>query len=80
VFIPPPGGLPEKPEMDGGPPAKRLKTEENLIPEGQFLARNPSPVTFKVQILFSLLLLWKYRQFQHFYSCINFITFATFCA
>ena len=47
----PPGGMGEKKELDGGqggPPAKRLKTEENLIPEGQFLARYQSPVTFKV--------------------------------
>ena len=49
----PPGGMGEKKELDGGqggPPAKRLKTEENLIPEGQFLARYQSPVTFKVSI------------------------------
>ena len=50
----PPGGMGEKKELDGGqggPPAKRLKTEENLIPEGQFLARYQSPVTFKVTLV-----------------------------
>jgi hypothetical protein len=31
IPVPPPGGLPEKQVQDGGPPAKRLKTEENLI-------------------------------------------------
>ncbi len=54
VFMPGPGGggLPDKKELDGGqggPPAKRLKTEENLMPEGMFLARNPPLVTFKVR-------------------------------
>ena len=55
MFMPtPPGGMGEKKELDGGqggPPAKRLKTEENLIPEGQFLARYQSPVTFKVTLV-----------------------------
>jgi len=32
------------------PPGKRSRTEENLVPEGEFLARNPGPVTFKVAI------------------------------
>lgn len=55
VFLPtPPGTMGEKKEQQqqqgGGPPAKRLKTEENLIPEGHFLARYSSPVTFKVSI------------------------------
>ncbi len=45
----PPMGEPQKPDQgQGGPPAKRLKTEENLIPEAQFMARYASPVTFKV--------------------------------
>ena len=34
------------------PPAKKQKTEENLIPEPEFIANNPSPVTFKVEIYF----------------------------
>ena len=33
------------------PPAKKQKTEENLIPESEFMANNPSPVTFKVNNL-----------------------------
>ena len=34
------------------PPAKKQKTEENLIPEPEFIANNPSPVTFKGEIYF----------------------------
>jgi hypothetical protein len=56
VFMPnprPPMGEPQKPDQgQGGPPAKRLKTEENLIPEAQFMARYASPVTFKVSTVF----------------------------
>ena len=41
-----------QPNMDDDEPAsKRQRTEENLIPEGEFLARNLSPVTFKVRYL-----------------------------
>merc|ERR1719228_2559050 len=37
--------------MDEDEPAnKRSRTEENLIPENEFLARNLSPVTFKVMV------------------------------
>lgn len=32
------------------PPAKKVRTEESLIPESQFLAKNKSPVTFKVAV------------------------------
>ena len=32
------------------PPNKRSRTEENLIPEDQFLARNPGPVTLSVAV------------------------------
>jgi hypothetical protein len=39
---PPPAPMMEE------PPSKRIKTEESLIPEDMFLARNPSPVTFNV--------------------------------
>ena len=35
---------------DDEPAAKRSRTEENLIPEGEFLARNVSPVTMKVSV------------------------------
>ncbi len=52
----PPMGEPQKPDQgQGGPPAKRLKTEENLIPEAQFMARYASPVTFKVSTVFLFL-------------------------
>ena len=34
------------------PASKRQRTEENLIPEGEFLARNLSPVSFKVNTVF----------------------------
>jgi len=40
-----------QPNIDDDEPAsKRQRTEENLIPEGEFLARNLSPVTFKVMV------------------------------
>ena len=39
---------------DDEPAAKRSRTEENLIPEGEFLARNHSPVTMKVMEQFKL--------------------------
>merc|ERR1739842_289322 len=32
------------------PPTKRQRTEDNLIPEGEFMARNLSPVSFKVTV------------------------------
>jgi hypothetical protein len=35
---------------EGEPASKRQKTEEDLIPEGEFLARNLSPVSFKVMV------------------------------
>ena len=31
------------------PPSKKQKTEENLIPENEFMAKNKSPVTFRVR-------------------------------
>ncbi|XP_072045442.1 splicing factor 3A subunit 1-like [Amphiura filiformis] len=47
-----PGGMPDAMRMGGddGPPAKKAKTEESLIPEDTFLARNKGPVTFRVAI------------------------------
>ncbi|XP_023330282.1 splicing factor 3A subunit 1-like isoform X2 [Eurytemora carolleeae] len=47
-----PGG-PGMQHQRGGveePPAKKQKTEENLIPEPEFIANNPSPVTFKISV------------------------------
>lgn len=35
---------------DDEPPTKKVRTEESLIPESQFLAKNKSPVTFKVAV------------------------------
>ena len=57
-YMPGPGGPPprppqKKPMMDGvagGPPAKRAKTEDDLMPEAEFLSRNTGPVTFKVTV------------------------------
>ncbi|XP_077977951.1 splicing factor 3A subunit 1-like [Glandiceps talaboti] len=37
-------------QISDEPPSKRQKTEDALIPEQQFLAKNPSPVSFKVQV------------------------------
>merc|ERR1719411_1988712 len=57
VFAPP--AMPAAPPIyiqpglameDDEPAAKRSRTEENLIPEGEFLARNVSPVTMKVSV------------------------------
>ncbi|XP_022099514.1 splicing factor 3A subunit 1-like [Acanthaster planci] len=48
-----PGGPPMPPGPPPGvdePPTKKQKTEESLIPEDQFLARNKGPVTFKVMV------------------------------
>jgi hypothetical protein len=40
-----------KPQMDlGEPPSKRMRGEESLIPESEFMARHHSPVTFKVSV------------------------------
>ncbi|XP_063430548.1 splicing factor 3A subunit 1-like [Mytilus trossulus] len=44
-----PPGPPKPPSMDE-PPAKKAKTEEQLIPEDVFLSRNKGPVTFKVMV------------------------------
>jgi len=51
VFVPTrqmaPVYIPQSVDEDE-PSSKRQRTEENLIPEGEFLARNISPVSFKV--------------------------------
>ena len=36
--------------MDDEPAYKRAKLEESLIPEHEYLARNPNPVEFKIQL------------------------------
>eukprot|EP00794_Sanderia_malayensis_P016898 gene16898-18604_t len=47
--MPPP--MQEQMQMDDEPVAKKAKTDDNeLMDEQQFLATNPSPVSFKVQI------------------------------
>lgn len=57
AFAPmPPPMAPLPPEMppslppDDEPPSKKSKTEENLIPEAEFLAKNKGPVTVRVQV------------------------------
>ena len=41
----------QKPQMDmGEPPSKRMRGEESLIPESEFMARHHSPVTFRVSV------------------------------
>jgi len=57
VFAPPampaapPIYMPPMPMMDEDEPAsKKSRIEEHLIPEGEFLARNAGPVTFKVSV------------------------------
>merc|ERR550519_3081869 len=42
--------LKQQHEETEGPQAKRQRTEDNLIPEGEFMARNLSPVTFKLSV------------------------------
>ncbi|KAF6206363.1 hypothetical protein GE061_017596 [Apolygus lucorum] len=37
-------------DMDDEPVAKKLKTEESLIPEAQFIANNKGPAAFKVMV------------------------------
>lgn len=46
--MPPPP--PSLPPLDDEPPNKKSKTEESLIPEAEFLARNQGPVTVRVQV------------------------------
>jgi len=52
VFAPPPPVYIQQGQMleEDEPASKRSRTEENLIPEADFLARNPSPVTMKVAV------------------------------
>ena len=47
-----PGLRPPNPGMDmsGGPPAKKSRPEETLIPEDQFLRSNPANVSFQVSV------------------------------
>lgn len=41
---------PAPPPADDEPPSKKTKTEESLIPEAEFLAKNKGPVTVRVQV------------------------------
>ncbi|XP_043571599.1 splicing factor 3A subunit 1 [Chiloscyllium plagiosum] len=51
VPAPIPSSLPRPPPpLDDEPAAKKMKSEENLIPEEEFLRRNKSPVTVKIQV------------------------------
>lgn len=45
-IAPPPHVMP--PMEPEEPPNKRPRGEDNLIPEGEFMARNPNPVTFHI--------------------------------
>lgn len=48
---PPQPGSIKHPEVDDEqPPAKKMRTEETLMPEGEFMAKNPSPVPLKVAV------------------------------
>ena len=56
VFAPPampaapPVYMPPMPMDEDEPASKKSRMEEHLIPEGEFLARNQGPVTFKVSV------------------------------
>lgn len=45
----PPSGAPGM-DMSGGPPSKKSRPEETLIPEEQFLRSNPANVSFQVSV------------------------------
>ena len=46
----PPVYMPPMPMDDDEPASKKSRMEEHLVPEGEFLARNQGPVTFKVSV------------------------------
>lgn len=49
--MPPAAPAPHMPEMQmDEPPSKKARGEDNLMPEADFLARNVSPVTFRVVV------------------------------
>nr|XP_027216337.1 splicing factor 3A subunit 1-like [Penaeus vannamei] len=52
VGAPPMGGMGGGPEKDDdeGPSAKRARTEESLVPEGEWARRFPGPVKFQVAV------------------------------
>merc|ERR1719245_1473075 len=53
IMVPPaapPVYMPPMPMDDDEPASKKSRMEEHLIPEGEFLARNQGPVTFKVSV------------------------------
>jgi splicing factor 3A subunit 1 len=61
---PPPQSLkhPMDMDMDDGPGSKRLRTEDTLTPEAEFLASHKSPVQFKViEIIFFAVVLFSWR-------------------
>ncbi|KAG8237922.1 hypothetical protein J437_LFUL017451 [Ladona fulva] len=47
---PPQPGTMKLPDSEEEPPTKKMRTEETLMPEGEFMAKNPSPVTLKVAV------------------------------
>ncbi|KAB7496266.1 Splicing factor 3A subunit 1 [Armadillidium nasatum] len=44
------GGTVEKEGDDDGPPTKKARTEESLVPEPEWARRYPGPIKFKVQL------------------------------
>ncbi|KAG1714370.1 Splicing factor 3A subunit 1 [Nymphon striatum] len=48
--VPPPMQPPLPPPESDEPPAKKQKSEDSLIPESEFLLKNKSPVSFRVQV------------------------------
>ncbi|KAK7834385.1 hypothetical protein U0070_017571, partial [Myodes glareolus] len=51
--VPAPAPMPPvhpPPPMEDEPPSKKLKTEDSLMPEEEFLRRNKGPVSIKVQV------------------------------
>lgn len=48
-FVPPPQELPPQ-IIDDEPPNKKSRTEDHLVPENEWMARNSGPITIQVQI------------------------------
>jgi len=82
---PPMAGIPKPPmEVSGEPPAKRMRGEESLIPEHEFLARHHSPVTFKVAVpnmpdksgeILPPLLTFRVNSWQSVKNCPEYVTY-----
>lgn len=47
---PPPAGMGVDKEEEDGPPTKKARTEESLVPEAEWARRHPGPIKFKVQV------------------------------